>query len=223
MKRHEKYRVALADDHAILRKGLVFIVNSFEQYEVTIDAADGQELIDKIEKADEKPDYCIMDIQMHGMNGYDATKIIKQKWPHIHVLALSMHQNEFTIMRMMRNGARGFLPKEAGPKDLRDAMDAMREGYVYYSNLLDEKIILRAQEGKESKMLDLTDTEINFLRYCCTDLVYKEIAPLMNLGQRTIDWYRDKMYEKLGVNTRTGLVLFAMQFGLEPHDVKKAQ
>jgi DNA-binding NarL/FixJ family response regulator len=134
-----------------------------------------------------------------------------------------MHQNEFTIMRMMRNGARGFLPKEAGPKDLRYAMDAMREGYVYYSNLLDEKIILRAQEGKESKMLDLTDTEINFLRYCCTDLVYKEIAPLMNLGQRTIDWYRDKMYEKLGVNTRTGLVLFAMQFGLEPHDVKNAQ
>ncbi|OSZ79061.1 hypothetical protein CAP35_12665 [Chitinophagaceae bacterium IBVUCB1] len=222
MRKLEKYRVALADDHAILRKGLVHIINSFEQYEVTIEAADGQELIDKIQAATEKPHFCIMDIQMHGMDGYDATKIIKKKWPAIHVLALSMHQNEFTILRMMRNGARGFLPKEAGPKDLRDAMDAMREGYVYYSNLIDEKVIARAEDATETRMLDLTSSEISFLKYCCSDYVYKDIARELNLSQRTIDWYRDKMYEKLGVSTRAGLVIFAIQFGIEPMDVKSS-
>ncbi|MBL7682125.1 MAG: response regulator transcription factor [Flavipsychrobacter sp.] len=211
-----KYLVALADDHAILRKGLVFIINSFKEFQVILEASEGEELIKNIENAADKPDVIIMDIQMHGMNGYDAAFAIKKRWPDIQILALSMHHNEFSIIRMLRCGARGFLPKEAGPKDLQAAMYSILDGYTYYSDLISEEVIAKAEENVSSKMMDLTKSEILFLRYCCCDYSYKDIADRMTLSQRTIDWYRDKLFEKLGVKTRAGLVVFALQFGLEP-------
>jgi len=211
-----KYTVALADDHAILRKGLVYIINSFPDFVVTMEASDGQELIDKIEKAPARPDVVIMDIHMHGMNGYDATAAIKKKWPQMQILALSMHHNEFSIIRMLRSGARGFLPKEAGPQDLHASMLAILDGYTYYSDLISEEVVAKAEDNVSTKMMDLTKSEITFLRYCCCDYSYKDIADKMTLSQRTIDWYRDKLFEKLGVKTRAGLVVFALQFGLEP-------
>lgn len=214
--RKTPYRIALADDHAILRKGLTYIINALPGFTVTIEAADGAELIEKIELAEEKPDICIMDIQMHGMNGYDATKKITKRWPKIGILALSMHYNEFSIIRMLRCGAKGFLPKEAGPKDLEAAMLAILDGYVYYSDLVSQATVSKASKEALSKQRDLSDTELQFLAYCCSDYSYKEIAERMFVSLRTVDWYRDKMFEKLNIKTRPGLVVFALQIGVEP-------
>lgn len=218
MTKKKKYGVALADDHAILRKGLTYIVNALEDYEVVMEAADGAELIANIENSTEKPDICIMDIQMHGMNGYDATHHIRKRWPDISVLALSMHYNEFSIIRMLRGGAKGFLPKEAGPKDLEAAMNAILNGYVYYSDLVSEATVSKANNTSLAKKQDLNKNELLFLAYCCSDHSYKEIAEKMNISLRTVDWYRDKLSEKLNIKTRPGLVVFALQIGVEPMD-----
>jgi len=212
----KKYSVAVADDHAILRSGLAHIINSIPEFRVDMEAADGAELIEKIEKAERKPDVCIMDINMQGMNGYIATEKIKKLWPEIGVLALSQYHNEFSVIKMLRAGAMGYLPKEAGPAELEEALLSIINGCIFYSDLVSEKTIAVAEDNHIAKLQDLNKMELDFLRYCCTEYTYKEIADKMGISLRTVDWYRDKLFGKLNAKSRTGLALFALKIGVEP-------
>ena len=216
MKKEKKYSVALADDHSILRTGLIFIINSFPDFHVDIEAGSGDELLDKIADAKRKPDVCIMDVNMPGMNGYDTTRELKKMWPNIGVLALSMHHNEFSVIKMLRSGASGYLPKETGPVELEEALTSIINGAIYYSDLVSEKTVAQASDASLAKSQKFTKAELEFLSYCCSDYTYKEIAEKMGLSFRTIDWYRDRLFETLKIKTRTGLAVFAFQIGVEP-------
>lgn len=212
----KKYSIAVADDHAILRSGLAHIVNSFPEFRVDIQAADGTELIEKIEAAARKPDVCIMDINMQGMNGYIATEKIKKMWPDIGVLALSQYHNEFSVIKMLRSGAMGYLPKEAGPAELEEALLSIINKCIFYSDLVSEKTIAVAEDSHMAKMQDLSKADLDFLAYCCSDYTYKQIAEKLNISLRTVDWYRDKLFDKLNLKSRTSLAVFALQIGVEP-------
>lgn len=208
--------IALADDHVLLRKGLASLVQNLG-YTVLFESDNGQELIDKLQAGIE-PDLVLMDINMPVKDGYETTRWIKDNRPLMKVLALSMYDDENAIMKMLRNGARGYILKDSEPAELRMALDAVTNKGYYYSELVTGKLIHsinNADQGAgNGHVAKLNDREMEFLRLACSELTYKEIAAEMHLSPRTIDGYRDALFEKLEIKTRTGLAIYAIKNGI---------
>lgn len=209
--------IALADDHVLLRKGLAGLVENLG-YTVVFEADNGQELIDKLQSGTADPELVLMDINMPVKDGYEATRWIKENRPLIKVLALSMYDDENAIMKMLRNGARGYILKDSEPGELRAALDAVVNKGYYYSELVTGKLIHSINksddEAADGNISKLSDREAEFLKWACSELTYKEIASQMHLSPRTIDGYRDALFEKLNIKTRTGLAIYAIKNGL---------
>jgi two-component system invasion response regulator UvrY len=207
-------KVALADDHAILRKGVAEILSKFEGIEVIMQAGNGKELITKLLSTYELPDVCILDINMPEMNGYETAAAIKKRWPDIKILALSMYDTELNIIKMLHNGASGYVLKDNDPEDLKVAIKEVHQHGFYYSDLVTGRMLHLLHDPTSKNELDLNDRETTFLKYCCTELTYKEIADKMFLSPRTIDGYREALFKKLEITTRTGLAMYAIKAGL---------
>lgn len=209
--------VSLADDHVLLRDGLAGLVTKLG-YEVLFQADNGQELIDKVQ-AGAVPDLVLMDINMPLKDGYETTSWLKENQPETKVLALSMYDDEHAIIRMLRSGARGYILKDSEPSELRAALDAIVHKGFYYSEMVTGKLLhsihqMDKEDGNASNGLGLNARETDFLKYAATEMTYKEIADQMNLSPRTIDGYRDALFEKLGLKSRVGLVIFAIKQGI---------
>lgn len=200
--------LALADDHALFRKGLSELVAGFDHMNILFDAANGAELIEKLRAAKTLPDICILDINMPVMNGYETAEKIKTEWPDMKILALSMLDTELNIIKMIKAGAGGYILKDAEPKELQKALQAVHKDGFYHSDLVTSR--LRIKEGP----LNLTDKEETFLGYCCSELTYRDIAERMNVSPRTVDGYRDILFAKLDVKSRTGLAIYAIKSGI---------
>lgn len=215
--RKPSIKVALIDDHQLFRKGIAELINSFSNYYVLFEANSGVEL-QKILHPANLPDIIIMDVNMPGMNGFESMQWLCDHYPQIPVLALSMLDDENTIVRMLKLGVKGYLLKDAHPRELQDAMDALMKKGFFYSDLVTGKLIHSLNNEKEAHehllLSALTEREINFLKLCCCELSYKEIADKMCISPRTADGYRDKLFEKLNVKSRVGLVLFAIKNGM---------
>ena len=210
-------KVALVDDHQLFRKGLAELINSFPHYIVFIEAANGVEL-QKIIHPQNLPDIIIMDVNMPGMDGFEAMQWLHNYYPVIPVLALSMLNDENTIIRMLKLGVKGYLVKDAHPNELHDAMNALIKNGFFYTDFVTGKLIHSLNNDKEnnnhSVSSDLTEREINFLRLCCSELSYKEIAEQLYVSPRTVDGYRENLFEKLNVKSRAGLILFTIKNGI---------
>ncbi len=206
--------IGLADDHILLRKGLVSLVQNLG-YSVLLEVDNGNELIQKLQSGIE-PDLILMDINMPVLDGYETTKWIKENKPLIKVLALSMYDDEKAIMKMLRNGARGYILKDSEPAELRMALEAVITKGYYYSELVTGKLIHAINGGNETSKQEvkLNERELEFLKLACSELTYKEIAAQMHLSPRTIDGYRDALFEKLDIKTRTGLAIYAIKNGI---------
>lgn len=215
MKQNGKINVVLVDDHVLLRNGLAGLINSFDEYTVLFEADNGREFTEKISK-DNPPDLVMLDINMPEMDGYATAQWLKQHFPLVKILALSMYDNENAIIRMFKAGTRGYILKDSEPKELKAALDSIVNKGYYYSDLVTSKLIhsINTMDDEDSEIknvVQLNDREIEFLKLACSELTYKEIAEKMFLSPRTIDGYRDALFEKLGVSTRVGLVLFAVR------------
>jgi len=206
--------IALADDHAILRKGVAEILSKFEDLSGMMEAGNGKELITKLKAAATLPDVCIVDINMPEMNGYDTALEIKKNWPNIKILALSMYDTELNVIKMLRSGANGYVLKDSDPEDLRIAITKVHKDGFYHSELVTGRMlnILHDPDGRMN--IELNDRELAFLGFCCTELTYKEIADQMFLSPRTIDGYRENLFKKLNITTRTGLAMYAIKAGV---------
>lgn len=213
-----KTSVALIDDHILLRNGLASMVKNFDGYTVTLEANNGKHFIDQL-KHSHIPDMVLMDINMPEMDGFETTLWLKQRHPEIKILALSMYDNEQSIIRMLKNGARGYILKETEPKEFKAALDSVVSKGYYYSEMVTGKMIyalnnLEDDESSIRPLISLNDREIDFLKLACTELTYREIADKMHLSPRTIDGYRDALFDKLNAKTRVGLVLYAIKNGI---------
>jgi DNA-binding NarL/FixJ family response regulator len=206
--------IALADDHVLLRSGLVALLEKLG-YNVVLEANNGKELISSIEKG-VNPEIILLDINMPQMDGYETALWINKNRPEIKILVLSMYDDETAIIRMLRNGAVGYILKDADPPELRQAIDAVITKGFHYSELVTGKLVHSIQQADNSrnKFFNLNDREIEFLKLASTELTYKEIAEKMNLSPRTIDGYRDALFEKLNIKNRIGLVLFALKHNI---------
>lgn len=210
--------IAIVDDHAMFRKGLVVLINLFPNYEVMFDASNGKELMAQLDPK-KLPDIVLLDINMPEMDGYATAEWLRSNYPEIKILALSTMDAETAIIKMIRNGAKGYVLKDAEPAELKLAFDeVLRRGY-FYNELVTRKVMNAVRdltEPKNNTMLfaKLTEREIEFLKYSCTELAYKEIADKMFVSVRTVEGYRDALCEKLDLKTRVGLAMYAIRNNL---------
>lgn len=208
-----KITLALVDDHVILRKSLGILIEMLEDFEIILEAANGRELIDQL-KEKPAPDIVLLDITMPVMDGVETAWWLKQHHPAVKVLALSMIKNDFIIIRMLKNGARGYILKDCEPVELRAALHQVHEKGYYYNELITPKMKNKDGEDIDAPKIMLTEQELNFLRWACTEKSHKEIAEEMRISPRTVDGYRDSLFKKLSVNTRVGIALYAIKNGL---------
>lgn len=150
-----------------------------------------------------------MVINMPIMNGIETTKYLKIHFPNIKVLALSIEENEDTILAMLRAGAKGYLMKDIQKNILEEAMLLVMEKGFYHTNTI-AQILIGALEPKSESVL-LKEREVKFIKLACTEMTYKEIAKAMFLSPKTIDGYRDSIYEKLHLKNRIGMILYAIR------------
>jgi DNA-binding NarL/FixJ family response regulator len=215
---NEPKTIAIVDDHTMFRKGLAALINLFPNYTVLFDAANGQDFIKQLE-ARSTPDILLLDVAMPGMDGYSTSNWVQMNHPGIKVLALSTMEAETAIIRMIRNGARGYLLKDAEPGELKQAFDEVLSLGYYYNDLVTRKIMQSIHGLTDTKtgihaFVNLSDRELTFLKYACSEMTYFEIAKEMFVSERTVDGYRDSLFKKLNVGTRVGLALYAVRNGL---------
>ncbi len=207
-------KIVLTDDHVLLRNGLAALVKNLG-HNVLFEADNGNDFISKLDK-NNLPELILMDINMPEMDGYKTTQWLKQNHTEVKVLALSMYDNENSIIRMLKAGAKGYILKDSEPAELKAAIDAVVNKGYYYSDLVSGKLIHAINkiddEGSDTNTVNnLNERETDFLKYSCTEMTYKEIADKMFVSPRTIDGYRDALFEKLHVKTRVGLVMYAIK------------
>lgn len=207
-----KHTVVVVDDHTLLLQAIGGLVNDFENFEVHYLCKNGQELLEKFKNPKNIPDIVLMDINMPILNGIETTEILKEKFPEVKVLALSVEENEATILKMLRAGAKGYLMKDTKSSILKEALEQLMEKGYYHTNTITK--ILVGSLHKNENAVTLKDREKEFLKHACTEMTYKEIAEKMFLSPKTIEGYRDSIYEKLNIKNRIGLVLYAIKHDL---------
>lgn len=206
--------VAIAD-RILLRNKPANLIQGLETYAVLFEANNGKDFIKQLQPR-YLPNIELLDINMPEMDCNETALWLKRNYPGIKILALSMYDNENSIIRIMKNGAKGYILKDVHHMEFRRALDSlMRKGF-YYSELTTDKLLhavgqLVEQEGTIKCLIRLNTREIEFLKLVCTEMTYKEIAEKMFLSARTIDGYRDALFEKLNVKSRVGLVLYAIK------------
>jgi DNA-binding NarL/FixJ family response regulator len=211
-----KVTLALADDHVLLRNGLASLLKELG-YTVLFEASDGRQVMQKL-SVSHLPQVILMDINMPVMDGFATTQWLKEHHPSVKVLALSMIDDESSVVKMIRSGARGFVLKDSEPEELEHAISSVLQKGFYHSEMVSEKLMMALSKGEEGvdsgehKVL-LSEKEQELLRWVCSDLSFKEIAGHMNVSPRTVDGYRDALFEKLAVKSRVGLALFAVKNG----------
>ena len=214
-KSNKKIEVAIADDHSLMRSALAKLINTFEGYSVVMEADNGKDLRAKIMKH-LIPDIVLLDVNMPEMDGFEATQWLYKNYPQIKVLALSMMSDEKTIIKMFRLGAKGYLLKNTDPVELKKALDAIIDKNVYLSEYVSNKLVsgLHHDADTVQKEFVLNEREREFMRHSCSEMSYKEIAEKMNISPRTVDDYRQSLFNKLKVHSRVGLVMYAIKNGI---------
>ncbi|UKT63854.1 response regulator transcription factor [Pedobacter mucosus] len=200
--------IAIVDDHTLFRSGLANLLEEFDEVKVLFEAVNGIDLQSKIVNYPEVQ-LILMDINMPVMDGFLATKWVKQNFPKVNVLALSMQEDEKAIIGMLRAGAGGYMLKESTPTDLLESIKGIISKGFYVNDLVSGRLLVALKEG-DSKP-PFTARELTFLQYCSTELTYKEIADLMNVSPRTVDNYRESLFAKLNIKSRTGLVVYGIK------------
>lgn len=212
----KNHNVVIIDDHSLFANSLKVVINDFEGYHVSKCLVNGQELIDLLLESQDHPDIVLLDINMPVLNGLQTIMWLSKHQPNLKVLALSMEDNEETIIKMLRHGAKGYLLKDIHPEELENALNQVIEKGFYYTEKVSNSIIsslhLQSDE-KDNSAVDLNDKEKKFLKLACTDKTYREIADIMFLSPKTIDGYRENIFKKFKVGNRIGLVLHAIKNG----------
>ncbi|MFI5136450.1 MAG: response regulator [Sphingobacteriales bacterium] len=204
----DQINIAIVDDHTLFRNGVAALMGEFEELNVVFEAENGVQMQQMLAKHP-IPQVILMDINMPVMDGYAATQWLKENHPEIKILTLSMFEDDKAVIKMIRNGASGYVLKESKPSELLDAIKTINEKGVYINELVSGKLLRSVYDKAEAP--DFSKKEIEFLKLCCSELTYKEIADQMNVSPRTVDNYREALFLKLNLKSRTGLVLYAIQ------------
>jgi DNA-binding NarL/FixJ family response regulator len=204
----EPIQIALVDDHRLFRSGIAFLINNFHRYSVLFEAGDGEEMIRKI-NTKLKPHIIILDISMPKMDGISTAKWLRNNHPEIKVIVLSMFEDAEKVLTMVRLGVKGYLLKDSEPAEFEDALYKVSQNEIYYPEFVTRHLVHNI--NIDLSLVKLNNREMEFLKLSATELTYKQIAEHMCLSSRTVDGYRDSLFDKLQIKSRIGLVLYAIK------------
>lgn len=203
-----KINLVICDDHILFSSALSEMLQRQDEFEILFTANNGADLLDRLKNRPILPEVILLDINMPIMDGFETSKMLTANYPSIKILALSMNRSNEDVIKMLRNGARGYVLKDATGEELVEAIhDLHNKGF--YINEISSKNTVDLLQNRNTILIN--DREKEFLKFICTELTYKEIADRMNVSHRTIDGYRDSLFQKLNVKTRTGLAVYAIQ------------
>lgn len=207
--------VALVDDHVLLRQGLASLVNSFDGYHVIFEADNGKQLTERI-NGSELPRAILLDINMPLMDGFETAAWLRKNHPSVKILALSMSDEEETIIKMLQAGAHGYVLKNTTPEELKNALDTVIAKGYYLNELVGMNVIQSISKTQEQPfdIKTFTSKELQFIKLSCTEFTYNEIADKMALSPKTIEFYKDNIEKKTGIRNRISLVRFALKNGI---------
>jgi DNA-binding NarL/FixJ family response regulator len=213
----EVIKVAIADDHKIFRKGVILSLRSYNNIKFVQEAENGDELLAQLPLT--APDVVLMDLRMPLKDGIETTKILSKQFPHIHVIVLSMHEDERFVYHMMENGAHGYLLKNAEPSEIRKAIIDVHEKGYYLNNFVNRILLKRSHSRQKTAPLitqeiTLNDKEKDVLKYICMEFTAQEIAQKMEISPRTVEAIKDRLMERFGSKNTAGLVFFAVKNNL---------
>lgn len=207
--------LAIIDDHVIFCDSLANLINDFEGFNVCWCANDGNAAIKLLLQDKQQPDIILLDIIMPGMDGIDLAKWLFENKKDIKVLALTMEEDDNSVLQMLQYGAKGYLLKSIGSEELLIALKQVVKYGYYYTPIITGNIHRQIETKNATTNVPLlTDREKELLDYLCTDMSYAEIAKKMFLGESTVDTYRARLFEKFDVKNRIGLILKALNFRL---------
>jgi DNA-binding NarL/FixJ family response regulator len=210
-----KKKIVIVDDHILIALALKGIIANFNQFEVIYECENGKELQEKFKFQKNIPDIILLDISMPIMDGFETAIWIKENYPDLLILTLSMQDDEQSVIKMIKNGAHGYLLKNSHPSELEMAMNKLvSEGY-YFPEWASKMVFASLGKNEKNDAINITDREREFLKYCVTEMNYKEIADKMCCSPRTVESYRDNLFEKLELKTRVGLAVFALKNGFD--------
>lgn len=219
----KKIKLAIVDDHNLFRKGLIKLIHlgdKANKYTVLFEAENGNEMKEKLDEIS-LPQIVLMDIDMPDMDGYEAAVWMRQHYPAVHILVVSMFETEEAIIRMLRVGVKGYLSKDIEVEDMHKALEAISSGGHYYADFVFDAMATGMPQKNELPSQtcgvywkELSENEKVFLELACTELTYQEIADKMILSPKTIDGYRESLFAKFKVKNRVSLAMFAVRNSL---------
>jgi DNA-binding NarL/FixJ family response regulator len=221
----ERIKVLIADDHRVVREGLVAILKTKENIDVVGEAQDGQEAVEKARAL--LPDVILMDVSMPRMGGVEATRIVKREFPHMGIVALTMYEEQQYIFDLVRAGATGYLLKDTDSSQIVAAIRSIYRGESLIhpsvaSKILAEFSLLAQRKGRKPSWVehDLTEREITVLRLVADGKTNKEIANNLDLSEKTVKNHVRNIFHKLHVYDRTQAAILAIRKGLIELDPK---
>lgn len=206
--------IGLVDDHQLFLKSLILMLESFKNYDVVLEACNGKELQEKLLAAKVLPDIMLIDVAMPVMDGIETAKWLTETYPAVKLVALSMNDNDNSIIAMIKAGCCAYLLKDTHPTELEKALEAIYKKGYYNGDLVNINYRRLMLTENESTNALITDRDKEFLKLASSDLTYKQIAVLMKVSERTVDSFREALFQKLNVQSRVGMVMEALRRNL---------
>ncbi len=210
-----KHRIAIADDHRLVRESIAGTIERLGDYAVTLQSSNGLELLATLQSND-LPDLVILDIDMPGLGGLETLEQIQSDFPTLKCLMLTFDHDEQKIIRAFRHGARGYLLKESSPEDFHHAIQSILQTGYYYNEMIHQAMMREPVAERKPEGPRLTEREKQFLLLLCDpqEPTYEQIADRMKVHKGTVDGYRAALFDKYSIRSKTGLVLFAIKNGI---------
>ncbi|HET6990709.1 MAG TPA: response regulator transcription factor [Bacteroidia bacterium] len=209
-------KLAVVDDQHLFRKGLISLIDEFEELNVVIEASNGKELLEKLKS--KKPDVILLDVEMPLMDGIETTECIRQKYPDIKILILTLHNEEEIILHLIEKGAHGFLLKDNQIETVVDAIYAVIDNGFFFNDRVSKVMVKGLMKNNKIKpnfnQVPLSQREIEVIRLICKEHTNKEIADKLFISPRTVDGHREKILQKTKAKNVVGIVMYAVENGL---------
>ena len=207
-------QIAIADDEALFRKGMRLLLEDDEEFTVILEAENGKELLDQLQKTNSLPDVLLLDLNMPEMNGVETAKSLQEKFPSIRIIVISTYFSKAFIINMIELGASAYLPKNSLPEEVEHTIrEVYNKGFAYSEEVM--KVIrenmINKTKNKPAFAPELTQREKEVLQLICEQFTAGEIAEKLFISQRTVDGHRNNLLQKLNCRNTAGLVAYALQ------------
>ncbi len=212
----DEIKVGIVDDHKLFRKGVILSMRAYDNIKFVLEAENGQDLLDKVEQAEIKPDVILCDLKMPEKDGIETTKQLNKTNPEIRIIILTMYEDEHFVGHLMDCGAAGYLLKNTDAAEIKKAILEVKKTGYYLSSFVN-RILVKKNYSKQKFNADLnseitlSDREKEVVTLVCMEYTATEIAKRMNISPRTVEAIKDRLMERFGVKNSVGLVFYAMK------------